>query len=207
MREMTNRFAGLRKIPEQPAARLLAMANARLGVKLEAPASALVPEVLAELELKNAMVDMLRMLAVALPPRERVWWSCLAARDLLGQGMADSPAIVEATEAWVYKPDERNVVAVRRAIDAASPDDLTNFCGHACMTWDGKMGPEELHALDAPPGASETYALVMNIHAMVLDPSSPETRVNILIERALSIARGGQGTEDPALAVVQKTGN
>lgn len=207
MREMTNRFAGLRKIPEQPAARLLAMANARLGVKLEAPASALVPEVLAELEMKNAMIDMLRLLAVALPARERVWWSCLAARDLLGQGMAESPAIVDAAEAWVFKPEDRRLIAVRRAVDAAGPDDLTNFAGNACLTWDGKMGPEELHNIDAPLGASETYALVMNIHAMVLDPSSHETRIGILIDRALNIARGGQGTEDPALEVVQRTGN
>ena len=190
---MSDRFEGLQKIPEQPAARLLALANARLGVKLEAPASALVPEVLEELATKGAMVDMLRMLAVALPARERVWWACLAARDMLAYGAAENPAIVEATEAWVYKPEDQNLIAVRRAVEAGGPDEPTNYCGNAALTWDGKLGPEDLHGLDGPPGASETYALVMNVHAMCLDPTLPETRVALLIDRALDIARGGQG--------------
>ena len=93
----------------------------------------------------------------------------------------------------MFKPEDRNLVAVRRALDAAGPDEPTNYCGNAALTWDGKLGPEELHGMDSPPGASETYALVMNVHAMCLDPTLPETRAGLLIERALDIARGGQG--------------
>ncbi len=47
---MNERFADLTKLPRQPAARLLALANAKLQTPLESPASAPVEAVLAELE-------------------------------------------------------------------------------------------------------------------------------------------------------------
>lgn len=195
----SERFTGLTKIPDQPAARLLSLAGARLGVKLEAPASALVPEVLSELERKGAMVDILRMLAVALPPRERVWWACLAARDLVDGGLA-TPTIVEAVEVWVRKPVEDNLIPVRRAVDAADPDDDTTLAGHAALNAMGRMGPQDLANFEAPPGASEVYALVMNAKSLTMDDIDPEARAQLLIDRALDIARGGQGEAGPRAA-------
>lgn len=189
---ISERFQGLTKVPDQPAARLLALANARLGIKLEAPASASVPEVLTELDRKNAMVDILRMLAVALPPRERVWWACLAARDLVDGGLAE-PAIVEAAELWVKKPTEENLIPVQRAVEAADPEDGTAMAGHAALNAMGKMGPQELANFDAPPGASEVYTLVMNANSLTMPGIDPEARAELLIDRALDIARGGQG--------------
>jgi len=189
---ISERFQGLTKVPDQPAARLLALANARLGLKLEAPASASVPEVLTELHRKNATVDILRMFAVALPPRERVWWACLAARDLVEGGLAGD-AIVEAAETWVKKPTDENLVRVQRAVEAADPDDGTVMAGHAALNAMGRMGPQELANFEAPAGASEVYALVMNANSLTMPGIDPEERAGLLIERALDIARGGQG--------------
>ncbi len=192
---MTERFKGLEKIPQQPAARLLALANARLGVKVDAPAAAAVPEVLAELDGKGALVDMLRLLAVSLPPRERVWWACLAARDLVAAGKAPA-TVVEAVEAWVWEPGDDTMVAIRRAVDAAEPDDETVLCANAAMMSGGKLGPEELAQFDAPPGGSEAYALVMNAQALGIAPA-PDLFGQHLVDRALDIARGGQGDLPP----------
>ena len=83
---MTDQFSDLTKLTRQPAARLLSMANAELETELVAPASASVEVVLRELSEKGALIDMMRLLSVALPARERVWWSCLAARDILVAG-------------------------------------------------------------------------------------------------------------------------
>ena len=80
---MSGRYADLRKIPREPARRLLARSNARLGTPITAPAAAPVDVVLGELEGAGAQVDMLRLLSVALPARECIWWGCLAAEDLL----------------------------------------------------------------------------------------------------------------------------
>jgi hypothetical protein len=190
---MSDRFEGLVKIPNEPAARLLAVANAKLGVKLDAPAAAPVSEVLAELEAKNAVVDMLRLLSVALPPRERVWWACLAARDLVNSGQVESPAIVEATEAWVWEPTEAHLAQIQVLVEHADMDDDTALAGTAALYADGKMGPGEMSAYEAPPGGSEAHALVMNAAALTHDPDRCVEMGQILIERALDIARGGQG--------------
>ncbi|OZA10157.1 MAG: hypothetical protein B7Y02_11245, partial [Rhodobacterales bacterium 17-64-5] len=90
---MSERFSGLTKLIRQPAARLLAHANAELDTELTSPASASVEVVLAELDQKGAVIDMLRLLSVALPPRERVWWACLAARDSLAPGAKVPPPL------------------------------------------------------------------------------------------------------------------
>ena len=81
---MSERFKNLKKIPDQPAARLLAAANAQLKTKLKTPANASVETVLEALAEVDAKVDMLRLLSVALPPRECVWWACRAGHDVLG---------------------------------------------------------------------------------------------------------------------------
>ena len=54
---MSERFADLKKIPKQPAARLLALGNARLQSRLKSPASASVADVLIELAAADALVD------------------------------------------------------------------------------------------------------------------------------------------------------
>ncbi|MCR8723336.1 DUF6931 family protein [Frigidibacter sp. ROC022] len=194
---MSDRFKGLDKIPAEPAARMLVLANARLGVKLSAPAAALVPEVLAELEEKGAVVDMLRMLAVALPARERVWWACLAAHDLVNAGLSENETLIEAVEAWVFKPSTEALIKVRRCVDAADPDDGTALAGHCALNADGRLGPEELAQFEAPPGASATYALVINAQSLCLDSEKVESQGQLLIDRALDIARGGQGDVGP----------
>lgn len=190
---MSGRFDGLVKLPQEPAARLLAVANAKLGVKLAAPASALVPEVLEELDQKQAVVDMLRLLAVALPARERVWWACLAARDLLKAGAQEDPAITEATEAWVYDPSEDNLMKVQALVENADMNDETALAGTAALYADGRMGPGDLKGFEAPAGGSEAHAVVMVAAALTHDPYRAEEMAKVLIDRALDILRGGQG--------------
>ena len=87
---MTDRakFAALKKLPDVPAAKILAEGNVVLQETLDAPASASIGDVLTELEAKGGLIDMLQLLAHALPGREATWWACLAARDTLAQGAA-----------------------------------------------------------------------------------------------------------------------
>lgn len=190
---MSDRFDGLVKIPKEPAARLLAVANAKLGVKIDAPAAAQVPDVLRELDEKGALIDVLRLLSVALPARERVWWACLAARDLLNSGVVEDPAITEATEAWVYDPSDANLERIYELVEHADDDDDTALAGTAAIYADGKMGPGDLKAYEAPIGGSEAHAMVMVASSLTHDPDRCEEMGVLLVERALDIARGGQG--------------
>ena len=192
MTDAAERFADLKKVPRQPAARLLALANAKLGTPLSTPASAPVEAVLAELAEKDALVDMLRLLSVALPARERVWWSCLAARDVIGAGIEPPPPL-KAAEAWVFKPTEEMREAARAALDLAEVDDDTVHCATGVLYCDGTLGPGSLAEHPAPPGAAEICAFAMNVIALGQRPDAFPTFGQLLVERALDIARGGNG--------------
>jgi hypothetical protein len=196
---MTARFADLKKIPNEPAARMLARANARLSTPLRAPASAPVAAVLEELEAADAVVDMLRLLAIALPPRERTWWACLAARDLLPPG-AEPPPPLAAAEAWVFRPGDDTRAAARAAAEAAEPGDDTSLCATAVAMCDGALGPGELAEYPAPPGGPETLVFGMAILALSRRPDAFAAHGRLLVDRALDIARGGNGRVEAAPA-------
>ena len=198
---MNERFLNLTKIPKQPAARMLAMANAELETELSAPASASVETVLQELYEKGALIDMLRLLSVALPARERVWWSCLAARDTLPDG-ARLPPPLAAAEAWVFKPTEENRAVAHHAVQYASMKDDTKHCAVAVQFHDGTLGPGDLSQHAAPPGGSEVSAFAMNVVAIGRSGKPMEIAAVLLIDRALDIARGGSGR----VAVKQELG-
>ena len=189
---MNERFSGLTKLPKQPAARLLSLANAELETELNAPASAAIEVVLEELEQKGALIDMLRVLSVALPARERVWWSCLAARDTLKDG-AKLPPPLAAAEAWVFKPTEENRAVAHHAVQHASMKDDTKHCAMAVQFHDGTLGPGELAQHPAPPGGSEVSAFAMNVVAIGRSGKPLAVAAGLLIDRALDIARGGSG--------------
>jgi Family of unknown function (DUF6931) len=193
---MSERFAGLKKIAREPAARLLANANAKLQSKLTSPASASVEVVLSELDEQQAVVDMLRILSLALPAREGVWWACLAARDLVGQDVTPVPPPLAAAEKWVFSPTDENREAARDALELADMDDQTEFCATAVMFCDGKIGTGDMAEIDAPPGGSETAVFVMNATALAESGEEFDTYGQLLVDRALDIARGGSGKLD-----------
>ncbi len=192
---MTDRFASLTKLPADPAARMLAQANAKLETKLSAPAAASVGTVLAELDQREAPVDMMRLLSVALPPRERVWWACLAARDVIGAD-APPPPPLRAAEAWVFKPTDENRAAARTAVEAAEVGDDTVHCANAVVFSAGTLGTGELARYPAPPGAAEVSAFAMNVLSLGAADDF-KARAALLIDRALDIARGGPGKVEP----------
>ncbi len=189
---MSERFSGLTKLIRQPAARLLSNANAELDAELVAPASASVEVVLAELEQKGALIDMMRLLSIALPARERVWWACLAARDTLVPG-AKVPPPLAAAEAWVFKPTEENRAVAHHAVQHASMKDDTKHCAMAVQFHDGTLGPGDLAQHAAPPGGSEVSAFAMNVVAIAKSGKPLNVFAGLLIDRALDIARGGSG--------------
>lgn len=196
---MSDRFSGLTKLTKQPAARLLSHANAELDTEITAPASASVEVVLSELEQKGALIDMLRLLSVALPARERVWWACLAARDMLAPG-AKVPAPLSAAEAWVFKPTEENRSVAHHALQHASMKDDTKHCAMAVQFHDGTLGPGDLAQHPAPPGGSEVSAFSMNVVSIGKSGKTLEVAAGLLINRALDIARGGSGRIEPVPA-------
>ena len=190
------RYADLKKLSNTPAAKILAQGNAVLQSRVTAPASASVAEVLLELEGKEALIDMLQLLAHSLPAREAIWWACLSARDILPRG-APLPACLTAAEAWVYQPGVVNRTRAREALDSAGHDDDTVFCAMAACFADGTLGPGELEDYQAPRGAVGGAVFGMTLMSLFHDADEVETRGPLLLARALDIARGGTGNLSP----------
>lgn len=189
---MGDRFDGLTKIPDKPATKLLAEANMVLETKLASPANADVSTVLRELDQKGALGDTLRVLAAALPARERTWWACLSGRDLVGSA-TEIPLTLQAAEAWVFNPSEETYSDAYNALQLANPGDKTAGCATAVVFSKGKLGPGDLGDHDAPPGAVQSAVLVTVIDAMTESADNSEEYLKVAIERALDIARGGSG--------------
>lgn len=192
---MSERFSGLKKVAQEPAARLLANANAKIKSELKAPASASVEAVLTELDTledERALIDMLRVISVALPARELVWWSCLAGRDLVEGEEHELPRTLTTAEAWVFKPGDDTRSAAGDAMELADGDDETHLCAMAVSYHDGALGVGDMAKLQAPPGATQTAAFGMNVKAVVVGGDF-RSRAQQLIDRALDIARGGDG--------------
>ncbi|MBL4919074.1 DUF6931 family protein [Szabonella alba] len=190
---MSTRFENLKKIPPEPAARMLAMANTKLQTPVSAPASAPVDVVFGELEKKAAQIDILRLLAVALPPREATWWACLAARDLIGEEPKAVPIPLACAERWVFKPTEENRIAARDAFETADMDDDTTFCAMAALYADGTLGPGDMNDTPAPPNGVGAAVLAMNMIAARARADTFKSYLDLLIDRGLDIARGGNG--------------
>jgi hypothetical protein len=201
---MTERFKSLSKLPNQPAARLLAQANCKLQSQLVAPASASIETVLTELEGLKAYSDMLMLLACSLPARERVWWSCLAARDVIPDP-ARLPPPLAASEAWVFNPNTDNRQAAADAIGLAEVGDDTVHCASAVVWFDGTLGPADLAQFPAPAGAAEMSVFAMAVIAWCRDDVQMEAMGEVLVERALDIARGGSGNfAAPPMTIVEE---
>lgn len=190
---MKFQFDNLKKLSPDPAVRLLAMKNIKLETPLKSPASAPVPVVLNELQEAEAPFDIMRLLAVALPAREAVWWACLAARDIVGHDAKKVPPPLDAAERWVFRPTEENRDAARVAIDTADMKDETVYCAMAAVYAEGNLGPGEMSKIEAPPNGVPAMVLSMNVMSLGKNAATFEDHTDLLILRALDIARGGNG--------------
>lgn len=202
---MTDRYKDMAKLPNVPFAKVMAGANVILQTPIEAPGSASIETVLAELDAKTAWQDILQAFGALLPGRERVWWACLAARDYIGPKSEQDPPPLQAAEAWVFDPSEANLVKVSAAIDNAYVDDDTVHAASSALFASGKLGPGDLAEFPAPAGASETSAFVMNIVALSNLSDKFDVHMQLLIDRAVDIARGGNGRVEPMVPETEES--
>lgn len=190
---MSKRFENLKKVPPDPAAKMLAATGTKLQTRLTLPASASVPAVLAALDAQAAKIDILRLLSVVLPPREATWWACLAARDLIGAEAKVVPPPLAAAERWVFKPTQENREVARQCFEGADQDDDTAYCAMAALYADGTLGPGEMNQHPAPPNGVSAAVFAMNLIAMRANVDRMQVHLDILIDRGLDIGRGGNG--------------
>lgn len=146
------------------------------------------------------LVDAIRLMAMALPRREAVWWACLCARGALA---AESPpgertpleiAALEAAEAWVYRPTEENRRACFAPADALKFETAAAYAALAAFWSGGSLAPPDAPVVVPPgDGLTGTAAGAAVLLAAAVVPKETPVRYRAALAQALDIGNGGSG--------------
>lgn len=190
-------FDGLKKIRYERARDTIG------GLELEADATALladVPSTVAFLRrcvADDLWIDATRVMAQALPRREAAWWACLNARASLDNDAPEQATIVmDAAEAWVFKPSDE---LARKAFDLAEAhgfDSAESYAALAVFWACGNMAPPEAGAVIEPDDSLSGIAAAAAIILAASKLKSPQEATawyERAMMQALDIARGGSG--------------
>jgi hypothetical protein len=145
------------------------------------------------------LADAVRFLAQALPAREAVWWSCLAAR--LAQRDADAQATgaqvqaaQRAAESWVFQPSEDNRRLAHASAQATDFQSPASWAAMAAFWSGGSMAPPSAPAVPVPAGlVGQAVSAAVILAAVQHRPEQAPVRLAELLEDGLDIARGGNG--------------
>ena len=189
---MNERFKDMVKVPKEPVAKMLSVTNTRLKTPIDAPVAAR-PKTCGRAgrqgcDARRAAID-----AACSRQETCVVVACLAARDIFGPKSDKDPKCLATSEAWVFDPSEDNRKRARVSMDDAYIDDPTVNIAMSVLYSDGTLGPADLSEYPAPAGAAETYSFVMNVVALDKNSDRFEEYGQMLIDRAVNIARGGNG--------------
>jgi len=190
----------LRKLKQSPAAEIAADFDASPEARILLGAHPTVPAFLSILLKQRLWVDAIRLLAFALPARERVWWACLAARDSLPpDAPAGAAACIEAAEQWVYQPGDEARRAVFPLAEAIGFESPAAYAGLSAYWSEGSLAPPDMPPVPPNPTLSPTAAAAAVLLAAVIrDPARAEDKYKSSIAAAVNIANGGNGQPNKA---------
>ncbi len=86
-----SKFEGPNKLPKTTLGAFCRHHRIKLNSDLDVDDSVSLPEGLEILFQKRAVTEFFLIFSTALPARERVWYACLAARDMLPEGAEKTP--------------------------------------------------------------------------------------------------------------------
>jgi hypothetical protein len=183
------------KIKQVPATELSAL------VALSDDARALLkPEVAAVdffvlLQEKELLVDAIRFLSTALPPREAVWWACICARgNFPPAAAAPVTAALQAAENWVFRPDEENRRAAKVAADGSKLQSAAGWSAMAVFWSGGSIAAASAPAVEPGPKllpAAVSGAVILA--AVQHEPQRAGERHRQFLDAGIDIANGGNG--------------
>jgi hypothetical protein len=144
------------------------------------------------------LADAVRFLAQALPAREAVWWSCLAARlaqrDADAQVTGEVQAAQRAAESWVFQPSEDNRRRAHASAEATDYQSPASWAAMAAFWSGGSMAPPSAPAVPVPAGlVGQAVCAAVILAAVQHRPEQAPARLAELLEDGLDIARGGNG--------------
>ena len=185
---MTSAFTGLVKIEKRSAGEVVRLGKVKFPFRPETKPDDPVAKLIEELVAQNLLMDALKILALALPPREGVWWGCLAARDMLEPDQKTKA--LTAAEAWVFKPSQETKKALEPfSLDSEMPDTMMCEAGFNVPLPDDEEAPTGPPHL---PGLLIFSAQLQSFYAPDL-PEDINRQGQLLLGRGLDISKGGNG--------------
>ncbi len=182
-------FAGLTKLENRSAGEVVRLGKVKFPFRPETKQDEPVAKLIEELVAQNLLMDAMKILALALPPREGVWWGCLAARDTTMKDGKKTKAL-DAAEAWVFKPCQETKKAAEKF--ALEPGDADVVMAEAVFN---VPLPD-----DEEPPVSPPHLVGLLIFSAQVDsffshklPEDINRQGQLLLARGLDVAKGGNG--------------
>ena len=132
------------------------------------------PQLLKALVDEALYVDAIRFMAIALLPREAVWWACLCCRHTL-EAVAPAPPVqllaLRAAVNWVVQPLEVNLKAVTLTGAAAGPKTAAG-CAALAASHGGMVSDVDQPVIPTQPKALSNLAGAAVLLAAVAGPAA-----------------------------------
>lgn len=150
------------------------------------------------------VVDAVKLIAAALPPREGVWWAWTAAKHAAsivsssGAKAPNAPVIasaLDATERWIAAPDEANRRAVWLAAQEAGMDTPAGSAAGSAFFTGGSIAPPEITPIPPPPGIHATMAFGAVVGASATDPEHFDALARAYVMQGFEVVRQLGGWE------------
>jgi hypothetical protein len=134
--------------------------------------------------------DAVRVLAHALPKREAVWWAWVSAKRIAGE---DPPPeiqeVLQATEAWIKEPTDRNRRVAMAKAEAADLSTAAGCAGLAAFFSGDSLAPPDVEPV--PPGeymAAKAIAGSIVLAAVSGEPENANEKFQGFVEQGMVVA-------------------
>ena len=146
---------------------------------------------------KKLFVEAIRYLAIALPRREAIWWTCATNRALSSVDRNDinEQKAWETIEDWVYNPTDENRMKTYSLAEALNFETPGAYGAMGVFWSGGSLAPPETGQI-VPPSPSLTGTAVGASILMTCakgDPQKISDRQKTALEIGLDVAYGGNG--------------
>lgn len=155
----------------------------------------LVAQLLTELIKGEHWDDAIRVLAHSLPKRESIWWSCLCAKQSLGdQPSQDCLASISVAEQWAITPSEENREQARQWSSKTDQKTAASWAVTAAFWAEGSMTEPGEPEIPPPPFLyAHAVAGAVSLAAFQPEPSVAEEKLQRFIRQGVDLAQGGRG--------------
>lgn len=137
--------------------------------------------------------DAIKCVALMLPCREAVWWSCQAVKHAAAELSRDEENALSAAEAWAFRPTEENRLLAKLMADKIS-NSLACAWPALAASWSAGSMSDDQESPVPPPKTLYAHAAACGVLiSAVTPPDLLEEQSRRFIKQGVDIIIGGTG--------------